>query len=509
MEQASEIGEKTKIEEERVQFADLVAQALVHLVGGDEDDTRWHEELRYLADDTTTAHLSHSLDDRPWNLQSRAATALYHRHRDPQGALVLRSSLGLERRWMTPQELGHLLVRELEELFRENGLVMDVRCNEQNGFVLAVDQRRIDALRQAGRWACPYCVRWCKGEKGLWWHCQQLHGVDYSSALADAAAQRSVLAIVEYGSQLGKVATINYDASHHDGSKNPFDDVRAGNILSVQNAVASGWDPTTAQDEKGASPLLWAAGSGHLDMVRYLIGTGCDPTFRQKARRAFEGRTALHWAARNGHTLVVEYLAEECRVDIDAKTADGTTAFCWAAWQGHEAVLRLLQSRKCDCTAMNRFGCNAVLWAAQGGGTEALLEWLECVGRCNVFLVNSNGHGVLHKAAQRGHMGICRWFLRRLLELSDQSLSFDLIGPDSDGCTPSDLAGMEQHDDLAHFLAKKEKDIIQALVVERNWAAPAWFGKAPVSHDSLVWESWAGVGRMRAATHRIVSGVAN
>ena len=46
--------------------------------------------------------------------------------------------------------------------------------------------------------------------------------------------------------------------------------------------------------------LRWAASSGHLDLVKYLVGNGADV-------RAYNG-LALRCAAENGHLDIVKYL---------------------------------------------------------------------------------------------------------------------------------------------------------------------------------------------------------
>lgn len=98
--------------------------------------------------------------------------------------------------------------------------------------------------------------------------------------------------------------------------------------------------PSSEIDRRGASPLHWAAGSGHLDITRYLVEEcACDPVQGQRGKRSFSGRTALHWAARNGHLDIVQYLVRNLGVDLEAATIDGTTAFCWASWQGHLKIM--------------------------------------------------------------------------------------------------------------------------------------------------------------------------
>ena len=221
-----------------------------------------------------------------------------------------------------------------------------------------------------------------------------------------------------------------------------------------------GFDPRKLLDRNGASALLWAAGSGCLDIVKYLDETcHCSPHLGQKGKRSFSGRTPLHWSARNGHLDVVLYLVKKCKVDIDAATADGTTAFCWASWQGHLEVMKFLHESGANVQKSNSFGCDAVLWCAQGEGTVESMRWLQSIG-FKLMRINLNGHGALHKAAQRKRRELCEWLCRSVYDEIDESeISvglFDNIGPDAEGCCPSDLAGMAGDDELALFIAKQE-----------------------------------------------------
>ncbi len=91
---------------------------------------------------------------------------------------------------------------------------------------------------------------------------------------------------------------------------------------------------------------------------------------------------------------------------------------------------RLLHRNGCDTHV-----CNAVLWGAQGAGTAESLAWLSQSG-ADFALVNANGHGALHKAAQRGGAGAVEWLVAALLSEEDGDAA-SLISTDADGNCPS------------------------------------------------------------------------
>lgn len=244
----------------------------------------------------------------------------------------------------------------------------------------------------------------------------------------------------------------------------------------------------------------------------------CSPNLGQQGKRSFSGRTPLHWSARNGHLDVVRYLVDKCQVDIDAATADGTTAFCWASWQGHLSVMKFLSERGADVQKSNSFGCNAVLWCAQGEGTVETMQWLQSVG-LNLLGTNTNGHGALHKAAQRKRKDLCQWLCESVfknVDGNDESL-FDNIGPDTEGCCPSDLAGMGGGYELALYIAKQECKLARLWGMQPLEGSDGCVAKSGKLRESLlkwfegnelldahnvntgdlnVWEPWGGARRI-------------
>jgi Ankyrin repeats (3 copies)/Ankyrin repeats (many copies) len=417
--------------------------------------------------------------------------------------------------------------------------------------------------------SCPLCPLWCRGSKGLWWHLQQQHTIVHCTATATANIQihRNSTAIVvcnkppttlpiissqqptriqnetvvirQDNHAINHVPSTSPAMNKHDQIVDPWQCIREGPTLDqfVESVLYHQFDCPTARDKHGALILHWAAGGGHLVIVQYLLEMAqCDATAMQWGQRAYAGRTALHWAARYGHVAVVEYLLQRCiglpspskdvergalRSFIDAPTADGTTPFCWAAWQGHLSVMQLLYKYGCQVNIVNQFGCNAILWAAQGCGDISVFEWLIEVG-CPDWVLNHSGHGTLHKGAQRGRREVCVWFIERmtswLLRETNSSTCLavlKLLGPDNDGCTPSDLAGMEHHELLAIYLSEQEQQMIGRMATPLSTmenALPPWLSKAPKSiiysdserkQHQMTWEPGAGVSRMQSVLYNV------
>ena len=220
----------------------------------------------------------------------------------------------------------------------------------------------------------------------------------------------------------------------------------------------------------------------------------------------------------------------------------------WASWQGHLDIMKFLHEKGANVKSTNSFGCNAVLWSAQstqsGCGVDAI-QYLQNIG-CEVGLMNSNGHGILHKAGQRGKKDVCEWVFQKVKDGKERIISSDilcnskghlvdvlrLISPDAENCCPSDLAGMssfvlssvksyssfqyeltqhlaigfegmEGHIEIAQWLVEQERKVCLEyyLCTENRDIVPNWLqdGLSNVKHlvnrSGLegLWESGAAV----------------
>jgi ankyrin repeat protein len=478
-----------------------VLDAAIQLCGGSHSSA---ELLTLVPPTISFSNKEKKVDDvsgKPHDVEIRIALSLYHRTRTQtkhaSGSLTIEitSDYGLVRTVSSSNDLANLFVQILSQSW-------DVR-SDNSGILCLVTEERSQNLRSMNLLPCPICVKWCKGEKGLWWHQQRVHGREHSQASEQASKERTILALIRYMPDEATTAQNKHSSSlpliellqKPQETMDIFEMARRGCLEEIQSLLSNDIETANTQDSKGSFPLHWASGFGHLSVVHYLVEVcKCDPNVGQRGKRSFSGRTPLHWAARNGHLDVVKYLVENCNVQKDATTLDGTSAFCWACWQGHLDVMMYLQKCGCDIHKMNSFGCNAALWCAQGQQNDIhTMKWLNSMG-CRIDLINSNGHGTLHKAAQRGKADMVHWLVRHT-----KPVTFAWLGPDSDGCCPSDLAGMEGHVDLAMLIVDYEMQILKQLLENSHESIPDWLLQSGQNLHVIFydWEPWGGVRRLQ------------
>lgn len=185
----------------------------LHLEGGEEEheEESWTAELESVARSTVSFPNKKSapLDGKPHDVEVRAALVLFHRcvgrKRTRPGdktnsmrqLLCAVSDLGVRRTIKSPHALAELLCHSLEEPMKQEHLSYDVRSSS-SGIICVVTPKRAQALRESGRFPCSMCIKWCSGEKGLWWHQQREHGSEHSVAAAAACSEQTVLALVPY-----------------------------------------------------------------------------------------------------------------------------------------------------------------------------------------------------------------------------------------------------------------------------------------------------------------------
>jgi ankyrin repeat protein len=145
------------------------------------------------------------------------------------------------------------------------------------------------------------------------------------------------------------------DPNSVDPSGNPllYTAARAGYGATVDVLLAAK-ARVDAKNRFGDTPLMGAALSGHLDIVRRLLvqGAALEPA----------GWTPLIYAATGGHDAVVLYLLDH-GANVNAGSPNGTTALMMAVREGRASTLDLLLRRGADVNHRNENGASALDWA--------------------------------------------------------------------------------------------------------------------------------------------------
>eukprot|EP00039_Didymoeca_costata_P014536 m.236357 g.236357 ORF g.236357 m.236357 type:complete len:174 (-) comp16046_c0_seq78:1271-1792(-) len=140
---------------------------------------------------------------------------------------------------------------------------------------------------------------------------------------------------------------------------------KEGNLCELKDLVSQGWDPKVIVDKYGLTALQWAAGSGCLDVVKYLVNE-CEADIDQSNK---EGRTPLMWACRNGHLDIALFLVQQ-GANIHAVTKKGVSSLHWATWGGSIECVDWLLGCGIPINLLSNAGCNCCVWASAAGRVD-------------------------------------------------------------------------------------------------------------------------------------------
>ena len=109
------------------------------------------------------------------------------------------------------------------------------------------------------------------------------------------------------------------------------------------------------ENKSTENALMMLAFKGKLDLVKYMVeDLGAEPDK--------DGWAPLHYAATSGHLDIVEYLISK-EVDIDAQSPSNTTPLMMAARYGHIKVVKYLLDNQADLSLHNTQNLTAIDFA--------------------------------------------------------------------------------------------------------------------------------------------------
>ncbi|XP_076880324.1 DNA-binding protein RFXANK isoform X2 [Brachyhypopomus gauderio] len=117
-----------------------------------------------------------------------------------------------------------------------------------------------------------------------------------------------------------------------------------GDLTQVKTQLTCDWSLLNSQDERGFTPLIWAAAFGEMEMVQFLLEKGADPkTF------ARERESALSLASAGGFADIVGILLKH-EVDVDSYDWNGGTPLLYAVRGNHMKCVEALLRHGADIT---------------------------------------------------------------------------------------------------------------------------------------------------------------
>ena len=150
---------------------------------------------------------------------------------------------------------------------------------------------------------------------------------------------------------------------------------RTGSLGAVEQLLAAGAEPNSAEVDSGQTALMWAAAGGHWEIVDLLIGAGADVNASSSGKF-----TPLMFAARTGDLKSTELLLD-AGAEVNAATEDGLSPLLIASASldaitgsdyrlvveesQHESLGALLLDRGADVTQSDQYGMTALHYAVE------------------------------------------------------------------------------------------------------------------------------------------------
>jgi len=198
-------------------------------------------------------------------------------------------------------------------------------------------------------------------------------------------------------------------------------------------------NPLATEPEEGDTPLGVACRFGHVEVAKWLVTHGANPTATNHA-----GEGPLHDACLHGSVAMIEWLltlpevggasgsetATSSDVPINQPTAQGMTPIAFAALQGHTDAVRALAAKGADVSVVDAEG-HTLIHLACSKGHVATATSLRELG-VPVAARDAAGRTAMHLACGEGQLAAARW-LREEAKLPVDE-------PDSGGARPLHFA---------------------------------------------------------------------
>ncbi|XP_067606633.1 ankyrin repeat domain-containing protein 42 isoform X5 [Pseudorca crassidens] len=195
------------------------------------------------------------------------------------------------------------------------------------------------------------------------------------------------------------------------------DAVRAGDVKQLSKIVERGTSINEVDVLHKLTPLHWAAHSGSLECLHWLLWHGAD-----LSRATMRGWTAAHIAAIRGQDACMQTLIIN-GANLAAQDDRGCTPLHLATTHGHSFTLQIMLRSGVDPSVTDKREWKPVHYAAfhgRLGCLQLLIKW-----GCSIEDVDYNGNLPVHLAAMEGHLHCFKFLLSRMSSASQALKAFN------------------------------------------------------------------------------------
>ncbi len=235
------------------------------------------------------------------------------------------------------------------------------------------------------------------------------------------------------------------------------DAARSGDLEKIKALVKSNPELAFSKDDKGETPLYWAAAWGHKDAAEFLLANKADVNVKDS-----DGYTPLHAAAQGGDKNLTELLLAN-KADVNAKTAvNAANSQAWtpldmAVFMKHNKnVARLLRQHGGNSTIVpegmvhfdQALGSGSTLAAIGGNNGVQILG-----GPAAHLLIDDyiDKLDEIHHAARNGELEKVKALVKDHAEM--------VFSKDDEGQTPLFSAAIGGHKEVVELLLANKADV--------------------------------------------------
>ena len=215
-----------------------------------------------------------------------------------------------------------------------------------------------------------------------------------------------------------------------------------GDLSKVKELLENTPSLVDEKNERGKTPLHFAAERGHVEVVGYLLEKGADVDAKNLA-----GETPLHYAAGYSHIEVIKLLLKS-GADVNARSDSEDTALLYVGYMGVKEAAEILLAHGADVNARNNSGRSILLQAFSIGNLDLINLLLE--NGAEIDTKSDEGMQMLISSVRMANSELFKFLLTKGVQISE---------------------GEEDTNLLLHLAAKSYSQEIVNLVIEKK---PDW-----------------------------------